>query len=646
MQKTILKQQYENFAASRSESLDKTYDRNKSDLDTLSMDDLYNNLKGQASASTYADDVMFSFFANQSNSLQLDNEDLEQIDTDDLKEMDLKWQVAMLTMRVKRFIKKTERNLNFNGKETVSFDKTKVECYNCHRRDHFARECRAPGNQGNRNGDNTRRVVLLETFANALVHPVHQAQILSQISANDKTGLGYDSQMNENELHDIHMNKSEMFESASDSSVNGTEEDNIQVNDRYKAGIGYHAVPPPYTGNYMPPKPDLSFAGLYDYVFKSKVSKSITSMPKIETSESKTSKESVEKPKFVRSSAPLIEDWESDSDDECVIRPSIEQNKSSHAKINLVKSGENTRKSIAEQHIYRQAENLRKSQNSKNKMVRKSVFNNEGKATGQREVRPVWNNAKRVNHQNFSNKLTHPHPKRNFVPTIVVTKSGQVSVNAAKQSSPRAAALISTARPINTVVFKPNVNGAKPSSNVFHKSHSLVRRPFNYKLAVKTNTFYKKVNTAKVNNVTTAGPKAVVSTVEGNRDNTDQWIFDSGCSRHMIGNKSFLIDYQEIDRGFVAFGGNPEVEFCDKHNMVAYLQKPTGSEGFQEIVDFLNGSHIRYALTTNPTIYVSLIEKFWQISTVKTVDNGEQQITVTVDGKKFTVTEAYVRRHL
>ncbi|GJW01648.1 ribonuclease H-like domain-containing protein [Tanacetum coccineum] len=199
MQKTILKQQYENFAASRSEGLDKTYDRfqklisqleihgevisqedanlkllrslpsawnnialimrNKSDLDTLSMDDLYNNLKGQASSSTYVNDVMFSFFSNQSNSPQLDNEDLEQIDTNDLEEMDLKWQVAMLTMRVKRFLKKTGSNLNFNGKETVSFDKTKVKCYNCHRRGHFPRECRAPRNQGNRNGDAPRRVV-------------------------------------------------------------------------------------------------------------------------------------------------------------------------------------------------------------------------------------------------------------------------------------------------------------------------------------------------------------------------------------------------------------------------------------------------------------------------------------------------------
>ncbi|GJS43533.1 hypothetical protein Tco_0568576 [Tanacetum coccineum] len=88
------------------------------------------------------------------------------------------------------------------------------------------------------------------------------------------------------------------------------------------------------------------------------------------------------------------------------------------------------------------------------------------------------------------------------------------------------------------------------------------------------------------------------------------------------------------------------LEFCDKHNMVAYLKKPSGSEGFQEIVVFINGSYIRYALTKNPTIYVSLIEKFWQTATVRTVDNGEQEINATVDGKEFTVIEESIRRHL
>nr|GEU28968.1 ribonuclease H-like domain-containing protein [Tanacetum cinerariifolium] len=88
------------------------------------------------------------------------------------------------------------------------------------------------------------------------------------------------------------------------------------------------------------------------------------------------------------------------------------------------------------------------------------------------------------------------------------------------------------------------------------------------------------------------------------------------------------------------------LEFCNKHNMVAYLKKPTGSEGFQEIIDFLNGSHIGYALTKNLTIYVSLIKKFWKTATVRTVDNREQEITATVDDKEFTMTEAFIRRHV
>nr|GEV61312.1 reverse transcriptase domain-containing protein [Tanacetum cinerariifolium] len=123
---------------------------------------------------------------------------------------------------------------------------------------------------------------------------------ISQLSSKDKTGLGYDSQLNKRDLY----NDSDVFESASDSSVNESKEDNNQANDRYKAGEGYHVVPPLYTRNCTPPRPDLSFVGLDDSVFKSVISETVTSVHETETSVSKTSKVSIEKPKTVRNLVP------------------------------------------------------------------------------------------------------------------------------------------------------------------------------------------------------------------------------------------------------------------------------------------------------------------------------------------------------
>ncbi|GJQ93283.1 hypothetical protein Tco_0004422 [Tanacetum coccineum] len=87
------------------------------------------------------------------------------------------------------------------------------------------------------------------------------------------------------------------------------------------------------------------------------------------------------------------------------------------------------------------------------------------------------------------------------------------------------------------------------------------------------------------------------------------------------------------------------LQFADTHNLVAFLAKPTKSEGFEQVVDFLNASSIRYALTVNPTIYTSCIEQFWTTVKVKTV-NGEQQLQALVDRKKIIITEATVRRDL
>nr|GEX59561.1 hypothetical protein [Tanacetum cinerariifolium] len=234
VQKTLLKQQFENFTGSSSEGLDQIHDRlqklvsqleihrvslfqedvnlkslrslpsdwkthtliwrNKADLEDKSLDDLFNSLKiyetevkhssststeshnlafvssSQTDSTTdsvsvvvhvsaigstlptspllnvnsFSNAVIYSFFASQSTSPQLDNEDLKQIDVDDLEEMDLRWQMAMLTMRARRFLQKTGRNLGANGTASMGFDMSEVECYNCHRKGHFTRECTGP----------------------------------------------------------------------------------------------------------------------------------------------------------------------------------------------------------------------------------------------------------------------------------------------------------------------------------------------------------------------------------------------------------------------------------------------------------------------------------------------------------------------
>ncbi|GKD21802.1 hypothetical protein Tco_1223505 [Tanacetum coccineum] len=87
------------------------------------------------------------------------------------------------------------------------------------------------------------------------------------------------------------------------------------------------------------------------------------------------------------------------------------------------------------------------------------------------------------------------------------------------------------------------------------------------------------------------------------------------------------------------------LKFFYTHNMVAFLSKPAESEGFEQIVDFLNANPIKYALMINPTIYTSCIEQFWATVKAKTV-NGEVQLQALVDGKKVIITESTVRRDL
>nr|GEV47632.1 ribonuclease H-like domain-containing protein [Tanacetum cinerariifolium] len=320
-----------------------------------------------------SDAVIYSFFASQSNSSQLDNEDLKQIDPDDLEEMDLKWQMVILTIRARRFLKRTRRNLGANGTDTIGFDKSKVECYNCHRRGHFARECRS--SRDNRNKDTHRRTVPVEVSTlNALVS---QCSSSSSGSNNEVApcskgcSKAYATLQTHNDNLAVEFRKSQFDVLSYKTELHSHESDNSvptsPENDRYKTCEGYHVVPHPYTGVFLPSKTDL-------------------------------------------------------------------------------------------------------------------VFN--------------------------------------------------VDPNASK--------------PVPTTVTQSTVKSPRPVKHVVNKAHLPIRRLINHKPSNKNSNFNKKVTTVKVNK---GNPQQAIK---------DKGVINSGCSRHMTGNISFLSDFEEINGGYVAFGGNPK----------------------------------------------------------------------------------------
>ncbi|GJV75065.1 hypothetical protein Tco_1506649 [Tanacetum coccineum] len=194
--------------------------------------------------------------------------------------------------------------------------------------------------------------------------------------------------------------------------------------------------------------------------------------------------------------------------------------------------------------------------------------------------------------------MTHPHPKGNFVPKAVLMKSGIKTLNTAGQNFSKATISVNTARPINTAYLRPTVNCARPASNVFNREHTHVRRPFNMSTTNKNSNLKEKVNIVK-GNVTNAGPKAV-----GNPqlELQEKGVIDSGCSRHMTGNKSYLSDYKEkLMVDLLHLEEIPkEVESLVKVKSVQiYLGKfdGKGDEGF--FVGYSTNSKTYKGITTN-----------------------------------------------
>nr|GEU34594.1 putative ribonuclease H-like domain-containing protein [Tanacetum cinerariifolium] len=739
VQKTILKQQFENFTGSNSKSLDQIHDRlqklvsqleihgvsfsqedvnlkflrslpskwkthtliwrNKADLEEQNLDDLFNSVKiyetevnitdsvsSAASVSaacvklpasllpnvdSLSNAVIYSFFASQSTSPQFDNEDLKQIDVDDLEETDLKWQMAMLTMRPRRFLQKTCINLGAKGTASMGFDMSKAECYNFHRKGYFAREYRSPKDQ-KRPGiaDPQRRTVPIETStSNALAsqcdgtgsydwsykaeeEPVNfalmafssssysdnevpscskacskaYAQLHSQYDkltddfcksqfdvisyqtdlefvearllvykqnesvfeenikllnievqlrdttlitlrqklekakherddlklklekfqtssknltdllasqTNKKTGLGYNSQVFTKAMFD--------YKNYYSSKSNCESWPPSNLYDRFQPSGGYHAVPPSYTGTFMPPKPDLVFNTASIPVETDHLTFNVQLNPtKPEHDLSHTS----------RPSAPIIEDRVFDSEEEFEPKdpqqfvPSFAQS-SEHVKTHRhsVQPIETTFQADTSIPASSKSNSSGKRRNNKACFVCKSVDHliKDCDYHSKKMAQPTPRNyANRGHHKQYVS-LSHSKPQKHRVPTAVLTQSKPISNTAV--------------RPVHAAL--PNITVTRPrhAHQVVTKSKSPIRRHQTHNPSSRTSNSPPIVNDVQV---------PMVSATQGKQETwgnpqlalQDKGVIDSGCSRQMTGNMSYLSDSEELNRGYVAFGGN------------------------------------------------------------------------------------------
>ncbi|GJV49679.1 hypothetical protein Tco_1439891 [Tanacetum coccineum] len=268
-----------------------------------------------------------------------------------------------------------------------------------------------------------------------------------------------------------------------------------QISDNNRKSMGYNAVAPPPTCLFAPPTIDLSNSGLEEFKQPEFGGYGVKVNKKVNENSSNEIKKT--------SSSPIIEDWVSDCDEDETLEKVSES-----ANVQKPKQADQPRK--ISQNPRNNSTNWNTPMSKKlgdKKMVQKPVLNNVKNGTGQREVRPIWNNAMRTNHQNFSTY------RSNFSPTAVLTNSGLVPISTARQSFSRAATSVSTAMLIKTAASKPFVNVVKSRPNDFQKSHSPSRRSFYQHTTLKNRNLNNRVNTVKVNSVNTAKGKRVISAV-------------------------------------------------------------------------------------------------------------------------------------
>ncbi|GJT55319.1 ribonuclease H-like domain-containing protein [Tanacetum coccineum] len=363
------------------------------------------------------------------------------------EEIDLRWNIAILTMRARRFLKNTGRKLDMANKERIGFDKSKVECFNYHKTGHFARECRPPKNQDSRNREPIRRIVPVEaTSSNALVSQCDGLRYDWSDQVEDGPTnfalMAYSSTSSSSSTNSEVPNDSSCCSPCLDCIKDLKEQNEQLVKDlrtakisdvSYKTGLEFIEA----RLNFMPPKPDLVYSSLDDFVdVNESVSESLVEKPIVESNEPKTVRK--------ENDTPIIDDWVSDSDEEVVPKVKIVEmfNKPSFDKINFVKSNEQI-KSPRKTSVNKNRQNTTSLRGNKRnwnqQMTHKNVFNNAYSTA----TRP-FNKITAVNNSNFTKKVNTikgtwvntVRPKVNSVrPKAVVSAVKENKGNAVKASA-------------------------------------------------------------------------------------------------------------------------------------------------------------------------------------------------------------------
>nr|GEX20883.1 hypothetical protein [Tanacetum cinerariifolium] len=472
--------------------------------------------------------VICSFFASQSTSPRFDNEDLKQIDVDDLEEMDLRWQMAMLTMRARSFLQKTGRNLGANETSSMGFDMSKVECYNCHKNGYFARECRQKLEKSEQERDDLK--LKLEKFQTS---SKNLTDLLAS-QTNEKTRLGYNSQL---PVGGFFAGKCGLrsWEWCGGGGVKGRVGEKgvlhwppSNLYDRFQPSGGYHVVPPPYTETFMPPKLDLVFNTAPIPVETDHLACNVQLSPtKTEQDLSHTS----------RPSAPIIKDWVSDSEEESEPKdpqqsvPSFAQS-SEHVKTprQYVQPIETTFQVATPVPASPKSNSSGKRRNRKAYFVCKSVdhlikdYDFHNKKTANPTQR---NYAHRGYHKQYA-PLPHPKPLKHSIPTAVLTQSKSISNTAVR--------LVRVAFPNISVTCPRHANQVVPVVSAAQgKQGTWVWRP---KCPILDHDF-----------------RTTSALMTLKRFNYNDAL---GRSKNMTGNMSYLSDFEELNGRYVAFRGNPK----------------------------------------------------------------------------------------